>query len=312
MRDYAHNQAIPRLDATEINMLRPLAASTLAHVAIAMSFVLSMTLSLQNNTPRRIPASIINATAVDSSQIRQLQEKKQAALEAERAAAQKREQEKREAAEAKRKAAEEKRQAELKKKQVAERKAAEEAKRVAALKKKEAEEAAKKLAAEKKAVEEAAKKQAAETKRLQEQRAREKAAKEKAQREEAQRKAAQAQLQAELQAAIEAEEAAFAAEEQAVADQSEIASWMNKIGAKLRSVFSYPPNLPPGLSCIIYVRMVPGGEVVQVRIARSSGNAVFDRQAELAVRKASPLPVPQEMRVFEQMREINFTFKPSG
>jgi colicin import membrane protein len=56
--------------------------------------------------------------------------------------------------------------------------------------------------------------------------------------------------------------------------------------------------------------MLPGGEVADVRIVQSSGNEIFDRQAEAAVKKASPLPVPADPRLFEKVREINFIFAP--
>ena len=50
---------------------------------------------------------------------------------------------------------------------------------------------------------------------------------------------------------------------------------------------------------MLNVRMAPGGEVISVKVIRSSSNAAFDRQAEIAVQKASPLPVPADQRVFE-------------
>ena len=55
-----------------------------------------------------------------------------------------------------------------------------------------------------------------------------------------------------------------------------------------------------------------GGEVVEARVVHSSGNPVFDRQAETAVRKAAPLPVPDEPRLMQQMREFNFVFEPES
>jgi colicin import membrane protein len=56
--------------------------------------------------------------------------------------------------------------------------------------------------------------------------------------------------------------------------------------------------------------MVPGGDVVLAQVVTSSGNSIFDRRAEIAVKKASPLPVPDDSRVFEMMRDINLTFQP--
>jgi len=43
----------------------------------------------------------------------------------------------------------------------------------------------------------------------------------------------------------------------------------------------------------------------------SSGDPIFDRSAENAVRKASPLPVPQDRNLFNQeFRVFTFVFKP--
>ena len=64
------------------------------------------------------------------------------------------------------------------------------------------------------------------------------------------------------------------------------------------------------MSCVIQIRMLAGGQVAEVAIIRSSGNALFDSRAETAVRAASPLPVPDNARLFEKMRNIRFTFEP--
>jgi colicin import membrane protein len=57
--------------------------------------------------------------------------------------------------------------------------------------------------------------------------------------------------------------------------------------------------------------MIPGGDVVSVRIVRSSGDPVFDRSVESAVFQAAPLPVPSEPHLFEAFREFNFIFDPN-
>jgi colicin import membrane protein len=62
------------------------------------------------------------------------------------------------------------------------------------------------------------------------------------------------------------------------------------------------------------VRLVPGGEVIDVSIAKSSGDDIFDRRAVNAAQKASPLPIPDDRATFERLglREINMTFKPTN
>ena len=64
------------------------------------------------------------------------------------------------------------------------------------------------------------------------------------------------------------------------------------------------------LSCVVGVRLAPGGDVLDARVVRSSGNAAFDRSVENAVFKASPLPVPSDGRIFEHFRELEFLFSP--
>lgn len=137
-------------------------------------------------------------------------------------------------------------------------------------------------------------------KKAQEEKARQKKAKE----EKARQKA--------LDDALAEEEREMAQAQQKAADDSEIAKHIRSIAARVSAAFSYPPGLEEGLSCTLYVRMIPGGEVIEATVRKSSGSATFDRQAENAVRKASPLPVPDEPRLFSRMREIQFTFDPNN
>lgn len=214
----------------------------------------------------------------------------------EREQAQKKAQEKKalEEALAKREA-EKKKERELKEKQEAEAKAA---------KKKAAEEKAKKEALEKEQREKAEKEKARKEKERQEQ---EKRDREKA-KEEAEEKARQKALADELAE----EERELAEAQQRAAEQSELAKYTLRITTSVSRAFSYPPGLEDGLNCTLYVRMIPGGEVIEARVIKSSGSPTFDRQAENAVRKASPLPVPSEPKLFERMREIQFTFDPNN
>ena len=71
-----------------------------------------------------------------------------------------------------------------------------------------------------------------------------------------------------------------------------------------------PAGWRPGLQCTVRVRLVPGGEVVQVTIVRSCGNPVFDRSVEAAVHRASPLPISNDPELFEYFRELEFVFRP--
>ncbi len=152
-------------------------------------------------------------------------------------------------------------------------------------KKKKAEEETKKIEAEKK-------KQQAEQKKKEEDKR--KAAEEKKRKE--QEKALQDQLDAELEA------------EQQERDQTLLTRYIGLITNDIRSKFNRL-NLPEDLSCLILIRMLEGGKVVEASIVKSSGNALFDTRAETAVYSASPLPVPDEERLFNKIRTLEIEFK---
>lgn len=97
--------------------------------------------------------------------------------------------------------------------------------------------------------------------------------------------------------------------EQVAADAKVIEGLQSPIKSAISRNFNVV-GLPPGLSCKLLIRMVPGGEVVGVQVAQSSGNPVFDQRARDAVYQASPLPVPTEPRIFEKMRDLQLTFEP--
>jgi colicin import membrane protein len=236
------------------------------------------------------------------------EQKRLAELEKQRAA---------EAAEAKqRQEAEQKRLAEVKQQQVAEQK------RLAELEQQRATKAA-----------EAKRQQEAEKKRLAElERQKQAAAKQRRDEEarlaalEAQRKvdeqkrqaAAEAERQrraeetAQRQREIEAEAARQAAEADRVA-QSTAVRYTALIRDRVERSWLRSPGLPDKLEALLLVRLDPFGEVLEARIVRSSGNPLFDRSAEAAVKKASPLPVPSDVTIYNRFfREFQFVFKPEG
>jgi colicin import membrane protein len=186
----------------------------------------------------------------------------------------------------------------------AKQKAAAEAKKKAAL------EAKQKAAAEakKKTELEARQKAAAEAKRKAEAEARKKAeaeAKKKAELE-AKRKA-EAERQREAEAALQAQ---LKAEQELARAKSALASYIPYIQQKVQSNWLRPAGSPAGLSCLVQVRLIPGGDVASVQVIRSSGDPLFDRSVETAVLKASPLPLPTDASLFNHFREINFNFSP--
>lgn len=304
---------IPRIFKT-----RAFFFSVVLHLAIIAFLVIGIEPSVKL-APAPTTKPLMEAKAVNLAAIEAEKKRKADLLAAQKKA----ELEKRQAAEKKRQEAEEqKKQQQLARekaqKKEQEKKALEEAlakreaqkKKDQALKEKQAAEA---KAAKKKAAEEKAKKEALEKeKREKAKKEKEKKEREQKEREKAKKEAEEKARQQALKDALEAEEREMAEALQRAAEESEIAKYTLRITASVSRAFSYPPGLEDGLNCTLYVRMIPGGEVIEARVIKSSGSPTFDRQAENAVRKASPLPVPSEPKLFDRMREIQFTFDPDN
>jgi colicin import membrane protein len=124
--------------------------------------------------------------------------------------------------------------------------------------------------------------------------------------EEKQREEREAALQAQLEAEQKEQQAAQRRQDQQLLQQT-----VNGIYRRVVSNFNLS-GLPAGLQCVLSIRLIPGGDVVNVDIDRSSGNDIFDRRAVTAVQKATPLPVPQDAVTFERLglRQFNLVFKP--
>ena len=144
------------------------------------------------------------------------------------------------------------------------------------------------------------KKQLAEAKALEEKQQKERQIQEQKKRAEVLRQEAEKALQMQLQEDMSASQV-----------QAEIAEFYPKIIARIQQNWRRDPNVGLGLSCLIQVRIGAMGQVLEAVVLKSSGNAIFDRSAEMAVLRSSPLPLPDgEGARQELLRGFNFLFKP--
>ena len=96
-------------------------------------------------------------------------------------------------------------------------------------------------------------------------------------------------------------------------EQSEVSKYKGLIRSQITRNWIFPASYQKGMKCKILVRLIPSGDVVSVRIIQSSGNSAFDRSVEMAVNKASPLPVPESSSgLFDHFREVEFVFDPNA
>lgn len=111
---------------------------------------------------------------------------------------------------------------------------------------------------------------------------------------------------------IAAKKRAVEKQRQARYEQGEIARYEGLIKSKITRNWVFPASYQKGMKCKVLVRLIPSGDVISVRITQSSGNSAFDRSVEMAVNKASPLPVPKSgTGLFDHFREVELVFDPN-
>jgi len=110
-------------------------------------------------------------------------------------------------------------------------------------------------------------------------------------------------------AALEKQAAAVKAK--AKSDRQATISLTAAIQQKVNNRWIKPLSARNGLQCSVRVKLLPSGDVMEATVLKGSGDAIFDRSAENAVLKASPLPVPKDRALFtRKFRTFTFVFKP--
>lgn len=95
--------------------------------------------------------------------------------------------------------------------------------------------------------------------------------------------------------------------------QSEINQYMVLLASKVKRNWRQPIDTNiSGLVCVVLIKMSSNGEVLGAKVIESSGNVAFDRSTEIAVRKASPLPIPKNDMARNQFKQFEFSFNPGA
>jgi colicin import membrane protein len=107
-----------------------------------------------------------------------------------------------------------------------------------------------------------------------------------------------------------AKQQADAARQAAAAHAKALNEYVAKIQASIRRNIpeSALEGIPGNPAALVDVVQLPTGEVISVRIRKSSGYPRYDDAIERAILKASPLPPPPSRDLFE--RELKLTFRP--
>jgi hypothetical protein len=119
----------------------------------------------------------------------------------------------------------------------------------------------------------------------------------------------EAQRQKEIQGMLGGADAELRIRQVTAAHARSLAAYQDKIRNKIRSNIILPPGIRGNPKAVFKVIQLPAGEIVDdVRIAQSSGNKALDGAIEQAIRKSSPLPLPDDRSLFE--RELNILYQP--
>ena len=101
---------------------------------------------------------------------------------------------------------------------------------------------------------------------------------------------------------------ALIAKREADARSKALATWVDKIKSKIkgRIPVQVAQAVPGNPEAVFLVSLLPNGEVLTVRMTRSSGNGAYDQAVERAILGSSPLPQPDEKSLFQRQLELRF------
>jgi colicin import membrane protein len=86
------------------------------------------------------------------------------------------------------------------------------------------------------------------------------------------------------------------------------AAYIDRIRTRIKSQIVLPSEIKGNPEAIFDVVQIPSGDVINVKLVKSSGHQLYDDAVERAIRKSSPLPKPDRPEQF--VREFTLRFKP--
>jgi colicin import membrane protein len=173
-------------------------------------------------------------------------------------------------------------------------------------KEKKAKEKEAKLAKEKKEEEKKIKEQKIKEQKIKEQKIKEQKIKEQKIKEQNDRVAAETErFQKELGEEEERRRLQKLAYAQAAAKRNLMDEYKAKILAKIKSKLVLPPDLPNDPVAEYDITLLPGGEILSVKLRKGSGFRSFDEAVERAIILARPLPLPKDKLLFQNFRNLS-------
>jgi colicin import membrane protein len=92
----------------------------------------------------------------------------------------------------------------------------------------------------------------------------------------------------------------------ATAHNKALADYINRIRSKVRQNWILPLELQGNIAAVFEIVQLPTGEVISIRLIKSSGNASYDAAVERGILKSSPLPLPESRSDFNRRLIVTF------
>lgn len=98
----------------------------------------------------------------------------------------------------------------------------------------------------------------------------------------------------------------FKADQAALARSKATADYIGKIRDKIKGRIMLPPGIKGNPEAIFDVVQLPSGEILSVKLKKSSGHTAYDNAVERAILSSSPLPKPEQGELFSRSLELKF------
>ncbi|OYY31351.1 MAG: protein TolA [Halothiobacillus sp. 35-54-62] len=79
---------------------------------------------------------------------------------------------------------------------------------------------------------------------------------------------------------------------------------------KVQSQWYKPPGWEPQWKCNVRISQASDGTVINVKVLQCDGDQLFQRSVQQAIERASPLPLPSDMSLFQSSINFEFQAKP--
>jgi len=92
----------------------------------------------------------------------------------------------------------------------------------------------------------------------------------------------------------------------ATARDKALGQYISQIRRKVQQSWILPQDLQGNIAAVFEIVQLPSGDVISIKLIKSSGNPAYDAAVERGIIKASPLPLPEPRSLFDRKLIVTF------